>query len=317
MSLLTTKRVVGAKLEASPGTGETLAAADFAHLMFSPSLNPDFESEERAPAGICSGQMVNSIGRRMARLRYECELRGSGTVDVLPKYAETFLQCSSLSSTITASTDIDFAPVTSFASQKTCTVWDNRDGRVTRAIGCMFNCSIRGEPGRKVMLTFDGVGVWDGVADVAIPAYGDIGHETTRPLRFAGVPLTLGGVDYSKVGSFEFDFGNSIQLRPDGLSTKGVGRAYMASRDPRLRLDPDARLVATEDLYGDTEAASTKALVLGPFGTTAGNRWTITAPAFQPLEPQEADRDGLAVDAINGRLVTLTGADDHFLMKHH
>jgi len=303
------KCFIAAKIEGSKGTPETLAADAAAILAYEPDITPDIQISERAPAGICSGTLPGQPGLYKANIRLRCELKGSGTIDALPLWASTLLIACSMAPTVTDDTDVTCNLVTSIDDQETVTVAVWKDGRKHIAAGCMFNAKITGRPGDPVMIEFDGVGIHITPIDEAAPT--GITHESTKPLRLAGVTFTLGGVSKTKLNNFEFDFGNDIQLRTDISATSALAHAYFADRRPTLSCDPEAVSISDDDVWGDFLAGAAKAVAFA-IGSVEGNRIAIAAPAFSHENPSSENAQGLLRDRIPGRLNTANGADDQF-----
>ena len=301
------KCFVAAKLEGTAGTPEALPAAEAAILAYEPDISPDIQISERAPAGICSGTLPGQPGLYKANIRLRCELKGSGSVDALPHWAATLLIASAMKATTNASTDVTCSLVTSFSDQQTATVAVWKDGRKHVAAGCMFNAKIVGRPGDPMMIEFEGMGIHITPVDENAPT--GITHESTKPLRLAGVTFTIGGTSKAKLNNFELDLGNDIQLRTDIGAASALAHAYFADRRPTLNCDPEAVSISDDDVWGDFLAGTPKAVVFS-IGSVVGNRIAIAAPAFSHDNPSSEDAQGLLRDRLPGRLNTVNGADD-------
>lgn len=302
-----------AKIEATAGSAETLAAADAAILAFDPQITPDIQISERAPAGLSSGTLPGQPGLYAARIRIRVELKGSGTIDELPVWAQTLLLASAMDSTVTADTSVVCGLVSAITDQSTATVAVWMDGRRHTAIGCMFNARITGRPGEPLFIEFDGRGIHVTPTDEAAPT--GITHESTRPLRLAAATLTLGGVSKTKLNNFNFDFGNDIQLRTDIANASGLAHAYMADRRPTFEIDPEGVSISDDDIWGDFLAGTSKAIAFA-IGSVEGNRIAIAAPAYSHENPTPENGQGILRDRIPGRLNSNGGNDDQFTMTY-
>jgi hypothetical protein len=139
-------------------------------------------------------------------------------------------------------------------------------------------------------MNFTFTGVWSGVAATAVisPTY-----PTLLPLRAASGAFTINSIA-QVFGSCTFDVGNVVVLRPSIATLSGFSHAIVTDRTPTFTFDPEAQLIADEDVYGEWIASTTRALSCQFQNAT--DRVTIAAPAVQRMTITNGDRDGIRTD---------------------
>lgn len=165
---------------------------------------------------------------------------------------------------------------------KSLTVAVFANGKKKQIHGAVGNCKISLEAGKLAVMEWEFTGVWDAVADVALPAPT---YVTTAPLRWVN-GFTIAGTA-TKVSKYEFDLGNEVTVRTDPNAVGfGVALGQITDRKPKITIDPEAALVATTDYYGQMLAGTLLSLI-ATLGTT-GNICTITAPKCQIVGRRKA-----------------------------
>lgn len=84
--LLTREAAIGAKVEATEGTAETLAAADAALLPYDLKFDPDVPYYKRRPHRSKLTGLAGIPGRKLARVTFKSEFKGSGAVATVPEW---------------------------------------------------------------------------------------------------------------------------------------------------------------------------------------------------------------------------------------
>ena len=80
---------------------------------------------------------------------------------------------------------------------------------------------------------------------------------------------------------------------------------------PTFTADPEAVLVATYDFITKWKSSASYAMTTGTIGSTAGNRYAVTAPGAVYGEISNGDRNNILTREIKGQLVDTT--TDNFL----
>ena len=90
MSLLTRKRQIAARVKTDPEGSAfevaTLAAAFADILCYDPKIVYDVQMTERNPARATLGSLAGLAGKRMAKITFATEIKGSGTAGVAPSW---------------------------------------------------------------------------------------------------------------------------------------------------------------------------------------------------------------------------------------
>lgn len=291
MTLLRRKRVMAAKIEATPGTAENLSGADGVFNVFDWTIQPTAEMIQREGQG-AFGRLPSVAGARSGTAVFSIHAIGGAS---LPAWATTFLPACGLVATGEIFTPRTEAPGTNV---KTLTIAGYQDGQLKMIRGAAGNVVFTFTSGQPILMTFTFTGLWVAPSDVAIiaPNYPNI-----LPPRFANANLTIGGSSWSpKISQMTLDIGNQVILREDPSDITGYCNALITDRVPTGTIDPESSLVATNDVYGDWLDSSESALSLSC--GQAGNRIAFDAPKWQITNPQEGNRNDVQIDTIEFQL---------------
>lgn len=301
--LLFKRAAVGAKIEGTEGTAESLVAADFDLEAENISIGPDlpfFAKEAVRPS--LSKFKGTSGGPRLYRIGFEVEIRGSGTNTTPPSWFVLMRACG-MGETIGGS-EVDLDPIST--GWETLTLAVNTDGvqwLLHGGMGTFRITEVSGEPGK---IAFEFLGVYNKPADVAMPVVPS--YDDQDPEAFVGATATFGGNSFL-FKTLEIDIANVLSPREKPSAAGGVFSVRITDRVPTFSIDPEMDNVSTEDFFGDLEAMTENAIQI-IHGLTAGNIIEVNAPAaqYEGLEP--VDRDGFVVLNASGRLNGATAAGD-------
>jgi hypothetical protein len=229
-------------------------------------------------------------GARGATCTFSLEVIGTGAGGV-PAWATTFLAACGVVNSAGVLTPRNENPGTNVKTL-TLGLWemDGTGQRLKTMVGCMGNVTFEITPGETVRMNFTFTGVWIGVTNTSVisPTY-----PTLLPLRAANGAFTINSIAQT-FGACTFDVGNTVVLRPSIATASGFSHAIITDRTPTFTFDPDARLVAAEDVYAEWIASTTRALSCQFENAT--DRVTIAAPAVQRMTIANGDRDGIRTD---------------------
>jgi len=313
--MLTRKRVLAAKIEATPGTAEDLSASEAAFNVFDATIQPNIDFTERLGQSAFS-PLPGALGARGGTCTFAIELHGSGTPndtegdEACPAWAETFLPACGF-------TRVDGAAVykpdstgpsggADSSAVRTLTIGLYEDGVKKALKGCMGNAVFTFASGQIVRIEFTFQGLWTDPADVALLAPD---YPAVTPLRFADANLTIGSWA-PKLAELTIDLGNDVQLREDANTTEGYSTAIITGRRITGSLNPEASLVAEEDVYGDWLSYAEQALAFTLGAGNDGNTVAFAAPKLQFTNVQEGDRNGIQIDEISFQLNRSADAGD-------
>lgn len=288
MTLLTRKRVLAAKIEATPGTAETLSASDAVFNPYNVIAQVETELEARpASAGFANRASVVGGYRGSISFRHDVQWDGTATE---PAWADTFLPACGWVKSSQVFTPRTEVPGTNV---KTLTIAVYLDGMRKLLRGAMGNFTLVCPVGRTAYFDFTFNGIWEDPTDTALitPTY-----PTDPSLRYAASTTTWDGVALCNE-SVTLNSGNTVV--PLECESNVSGFAYMLVTERRVTVtgNPHARLVASDPRYADYQNMTEGILTFGIDGPT-NSVLTFNAPKAQIASISEADRSGFVIDEI-------------------
>ena len=286
--LLLKKTVLGGKIESTIGTAETLAAADCTINAYNVVINPETEVEQREGQG-GFGKLASIPGARRGRATFSVDLAYDGST--VPAWASTYLPaCGLVLSTAT------YRPRTEVpgSNVKTVTIAAFIDGVRRQIYGAVGNARFILPTGRMGRIEFDFQGVYSDEADVAIPS--SINYVNTLPLRVAGGSTSWASSNIC-LESATIDLGNVITARECSTSAAGIDSFVITDRNIRVTGNPESKLIATQNRYGQFRDATEGILsftIAGPTTSTV----VFSMPKAQIVAKPMGDRNGIMIDQI-------------------
>lgn len=301
MPLLKRKRVLAAKVEATPGTAEALTNAEGAFNVYDLMIQPSIEVEGREQQGSFAA-LPGVPGARTGKATFKVDLGWDGT-STIPSWASVFLPACGYVDSSGTLTPRSEAPG---SNVKTLTIAAYVDGVKKAIAGAVGNVKFTFPTGKMAYAEFEFTGKWVAPTDVALitPTY-----PTASPLRFAAGTCLLNSVA-QKVSQVQFDAGNQVKLLEDPADATGFSYALITNREPKWTLDPESVLVATsnQDRFGAWLAATEWAFALTLDGPTTSTL-AFESDKCQIVNIQEADRERVVVDQLELRVLRNTSAD--------
>ena len=293
--LLTRRRVLAAAAETTPGSAETLDAADAAMNVFDIEIQPNIEWAER-PGQSALSPLAGITQARAGQVSFKTEVHGSGNAGApVPTWASVLLPACGWGQATSVFSPDSRPPGAASSTLATVTIGVYENGVYKVLRGCMGTFRIVLTSGGRVMIEWTFTGIWDTPSDVGLltPTY-----PTVTPLKFQGATFTIGSWS-PKVSEAALESGGEVYLRPNAGDAAAYDSAVIVARRPVGSFNPEANLVADEDVYGEWLAGTSRALqiILGS-GSADGNTVQIDAPAVQYTNVQELDRDGVQADDI-------------------
>ena len=299
---ITSKRILGGKLETTTGTAITLAATDGVDYVTDPKITYNTEVIQIPPqAGFLGGKGTRT-GKRSATASWSTEIRGDGAAP--PDWFKYMRACGMTLSTAT------LTPLS--APADTVTIGCNVDGRFRRLIGGMGTWEMNLVAGMPGTIKFDFQGAQEALQDEAIwvPTF-----NTIIPPNVSAAAITIFSATYV-IPALTITANNNIILRndvaardEDGVVT-GIRAAFITGRRYQVRISPEALPLSTRNWKSVFDAGTTGALSV-IIGTAANNIFTITAAKLQLAEePGESDRDGVMVDDLVFDCIATAGDDE-------
>jgi hypothetical protein len=305
MALLSRKRLILVKTEATYGTDSSPAGTDallVRNLDITP-LSGDVVSRDLIRPYL--GNYDQLIGLTSVGITFEVELAGSGTAGTAPKF-DAILKACGLAATIVSSTSVTYAPVS--ASFSSATIYFNVDGVLHKLTGCRGSMTMSCAVGAIPTLAFNLTGVYNAPTDTAQPAVTYSAQAT--PLIFReGNTSSFSFFSYSGVlQSVDFNLANDLVYRE---LVGGTKETLITDRKPAGTVMIEAPTIATKDFFTTALGSSTGNLTF-LHGTTAGNRVTFTASQVDVLNPTYQDQDSIMMLSVPYVALPTTAGNNEF-----
>lgn len=308
--MLTRKTVILAKVETTYGTDATPTPSANAILVKNVEAHPVGEVVDRDFYRSVLSPLEFVRGMKEHELSFETELKGTGTAGQLPTWGweGELLRACRMDETVNTGVDITYAPIsTGFES---CTIYVYKDGIFHKMLGCRGTYVISGAVGQYLVVRWTFRGIYVSPADQTPGAQT---FSSVKPPLLLSAGLTI--ASYSPVANaIEIDMGNTLGRRTDFNEATGLKEIMITGGKPVGSLDPETVTEATNAFWADWEAATARALNIGPIGGTAGNKITISAPKMQLEDIRYGDREGILTYATTFRLAGSSG-DDELVIK--
>jgi hypothetical protein len=278
-----------AKIETVSGTDATPAAASNSMLARAITPQPimaDFaERTNIHPYFGTSGQVAVA---QHSECELEVELASSGAAGTAPAWGP-LLQACGFSETVTASTDVVYAPLTN--GLKSVTIYYYLDGVLHKMVGCRGNVSFEMNARSIPVMKFKFTGLYSAASDTALPTDADY-TDFMAPLAVNKVntpTMTLHGIS-AAMQNLSIDMGNQIVYR----NLIGSESVEMTDRKATGQTSIEMVPVATYAWHEAVRLGTLDAFQI-VHGSAAGAIIQIDAPKVQLLNPQYADSDGIAM----------------------
>lgn len=305
--MLKTRSVVLAKIETTYNTDPTPTAADNAILV--ENLAWTFEGSRRAERNAVKPTMAplkSLYAGSLIGITFDVEIKGSGAAGTAPEIGPLIRGCA-MDETVVASTSVTYTPLSDPASHESLTFWIYEDGMRYKITGCRGSFTMSMAVAQKGMISFKFVGHFTGPADATIvtPTY-----NSTVPPVVIGAAFAVDS--YSAIiTKLDIDTGITVATPDNIAATDGYGDIRITGMAPTFTADPEAVLVATYDFVTKWKSSASYAMTTGTIGSTAGNRYAVTAPGAVYGEITNGDRNNILTREIKGQLVDTT--TDNFL----
>ena len=300
MTLLARKRILAAHIETNPGEAASLVAADAACVVRDPTLVPDVPFAARD--GLASLSPLAGVpGAPTGTCSFKCDLVGGGSVD--PWWAN-LMPAAGFGVSSRVYTPRSEPPGTHV---KTCTLGLYVDGTLRQLRGAaaekLIFSFVAGQP-VDVEFQFKGIYMTPSDLGVLVPS----AWPTASPLRFISSALALGSWN-PRVSKLTIEVANTVQLCEDSRDPSGYAYGVIAGRAVTAKMDPEASLLATKDVWAEL-IARTEAVLSLALGT-AGNMVSFSAPKCQFTKLTPGDRGGILVHEVEAQLNRFAaGGDD-------
>jgi hypothetical protein len=304
MPLLSRKRVILAKTEVSYGVDPTPSGAANAILVSDLSITPiQAQSVSRNLVRPYLGSSQELVASKNVQVTCTVEVAGSGAAGTAPQYGPLLKACG-MSETISASTSVTYAPVSS--SFSSITIVYNVDGVLHKVTGARGTVSFDFNVNNYPVMNFTFTGIYNAVTDTALPT----------PTYTSVVPLpvsTTNTSNFSILGysgclqQVTFDVANSI-VDQELVGCKSI---LLTDRAPTGTVIVEAPTIATKDFFAAALGSSTGLLTL-QHGSVAGNIVTLNVPQCDVQPPTYQDVNGIHFLNIPFAAIPTTAGNDEF-----
>jgi len=281
----------------------TTADASDAVFVFDANWSNEAKTLQRQGPSDTLASFQSVYGGRTATVTFKCELKGNGTPGGSPEFGKLLQACGMGKATV-ADTSVTYNPETS--DPDSGVLYYYQDGKLKRMRGVRGNAKFVMEAREYGYIEFTMQGHPDAEVDSGII---DPSYSTILPPQVVNGAVAIGGTEI-EVTKVEIDLGNQIAKPLSINETNGVGEIRIASRDVSGTIDPESVLVATQPFESDWTSSNTKAFTTGAIGSTAGNIYTITAPAIYYKDLQEGEREGIRTQEIQTGFAESSGDDE-------
>ena len=304
MSKLMRNVLLLAKLETTPGTDSVPTAP--LNAMLARAITPQPVVAEFAPRTNIrpyfgtGGQVAVS---QHSECELEIELASSGAAGTAPAWGPV-LQACSFSETVTAVTDVKYAPITN--NPKTVTLYYYLDGVLHKMFGCRGNVTFELNARLIPVMKFKFTGLYTPATDTPVPT-GAVYSGFKAPLavnKMNTPSMTLHGVS-AAMQSLSIDMGNQIVYR----NLIGSESVIMTNRAPSGQTSIEMVPVASYAWHEAVRLGTLDAFSV-VHGSVAGAIIQIDAPKVQLISPQYADSDGVAMINLGLDFQPDTGNDE-------
>jgi hypothetical protein len=289
MPLLKRVRTLAAKVETTPGTAESLTAAEGVFNAYDLMIQPSIAMTDREGSG--SFNYLTSISEgQTATVTFRTDIPWDGTASEPTIFSVLMPACGWVESSNVWKPRSE-APGTNV---KTLTLGVYVDGLLKTIKGAVGTWVMTLPTGRFVTIewTFTGVYIEPTSTAIITPTY-----PTTNPLRFASAAACTFNSVAMQVEQITIDAGNEVIMLEDPTQASGFLHGLIVNRRPTINANPESVLVATQNRHNIWTTSTPYAIQItldGPTTSTLG----ITAPKAQIINIQEADRNRFVVDDV-------------------
>lgn len=300
--MLVKREAILFELESTYRDSSTADAND-AVFVFDQSWSNDAKTLQRKGPSDTLANFQTVYGGRTATITFKVELKGSGTAGTAPEYGK-LLQACGMSETIVASTSVTYAPDTTSIPSGVLYYYQDGKLRIMRGVRGNAKFVLQAREYGHIEFTMMGHPVAEADAAIIDPSY-----NSTIPPQVVGGAVAIGGTERD-VTKIEINLTNEI-AKPESINEEnGIGEIRIASRDVSGMIDPEAVLVATWPFESDWVNNAKRAFTTGAIGTSAGNIYTISAPAMYIKDIQDGDREGIRTNEIQIGFAESSGDDE-------
>jgi len=307
------KTAILAKIETTPYTDAAPTGAANAIQIANLDVTPyNAQNVDRNLVRAAFGRSGQLVGPGYVELSFEVELAGSGAAGTAPAYGPLLRACA-FAEAITASTRVDYTPVTD--SLETVTIYYHRDGVKHAAVGCQGTFELLMNVGQRPALKFTFKGKSSVPTATADPTLTLTAWKVPEVVSDANTADLLIGCAYSAgaltggtaytSGGLSFNLGGTVSFTPL------VGAEYIDFTDRQpvgsLMLDLTAAQEVTFDGYVRNNTLQSIGMI---HGTATGKKVLVFGGQVQLMNRKHQDVNGVLMSAFDLGFDPSSGNDE-------
>ncbi len=294
--------VILAKVEAVKGTDAVPTYAANAILVSDVTFTPlEGDEVERNNIRPYFGDGGSTMVTQYAKLAFSVEAAGVAAAGDVPGY-EALLRAAATSVTVTAGTDVRFAPVTEGLESATIYIAVGRN--LQKMTAAMMNVKLAGDAKTVAKFQFEVTGTYQAAQDAALPAVVYTKFQDPFGVNKTNTTLSLHGTPVA-ASAFSFDFGNTV-IKRDLINVDSV---EITGRKSTGSVTFDNTRVSEKN-WVELARQSTRGPLAFKHGPGATNVIELNAPNVQLGKPSFGESDGVQQITVPLRYVPIAGNDE-------
>ncbi len=304
MSKLTRRRAILAKIETTYGTDSIPTGAANAILIKNPTITPLSSTlVDRNNIKPYLGENQQLLANTHVQVNFEVELAGAGAAGTAPAYGPLLRACG-LSETVTALTDVVYAPISD--SFESITMYYNVDGVQHSITGMRGTVDLDVTAKQIPFLSFKMTGIYNGPTDVALPATTYTAFQLPLVANNANTTgFSLFSTSGLILNSLKLSLNNTVDFR----ALIGSESAQIMERKSSGEVIFEAPSIATLDVFTKAVDTASGALAL-THGTAAGNKVVIGATNITLGNVTYSDDQGVTMITAPFYAIPTSGNDE-------
>lgn len=304
------------KLESTSGTDSAPTNTSDAVLITVSDLQPKI-NEQFAERDVITGTFSAPDKLPFARtgeVTFSVEAAPSGAAGTEPEWGD-ILQACGMTPTVTASTRVDYTPISQ--SLKTASIWVYYNGRLEKFNYCAGTFKFSGEVGKVPKLTFTFKGLVTSVAASSVPTPTLTPWKRAEAVAPSVSALSIGAVTYSagavsggtsyNFKSFNIDAACDVQY----LGLASLEKIGIYGRNPSLSLVADIGGTDHAAFKADMHAGATRASAF-THGSAAGKKLIVYSPTMVITDVSDSAQGSVLLDSLSATLRPSSSGNDDF-----
>lgn len=309
--MLESKRVIGAGIESTPYTRQTLTVSNYDFRAFNIQYSPEVEMIAHECARGNWSKLPMIAGKRFGKVSFSTYLTSSGAAATAPDWGN-FARGSSMRESVISTTGVSYITHSNYGNvPMSFEIQELEEGLSARGLVVVFVGCVGGKKiiiegvGKPIRLDYEFQGRFEIIesrtaGNVIKPA----GFDTVSPNIVMGATVSVLG-STANLSKLEIDLKNQVMQEDGFAQASGVVGYHIVDRDaPSFKLDPYLQPLADRDFYTGWLANTTGVMSIVLSGSIP---ITISAPAMQVTKAYTpGSRNRMVSNQIEGVLTGTT-----------